>query len=201
MEFKEKIQALLKAVSSRKTKDDEAFEKITALSVMTKRTLEMANGYVGSAKDCDVLVSEAISKIEQMVGLLASSMLRHVKDDEDVQSIIFQMYQDFVNESPSHDEHPINSPEVRKHVLAMTDGKCSYCGKTLSDAGAGNHADAFCVEHVVPLSEGGPNHIKNYVPACGSCNSAKGDRHVLTFIKKHVARRVEQAQLRVVGGN
>jgi hypothetical protein len=80
--------------------------------------------------------------------------------------------------------HSLSDPEVRRQVLAMTDGKCTYCAATLSDAPVDGVSVKLFVEHVVPASKGGPNHLANYVPSCGSCNSAKGDRHVLHFVRK-----------------
>jgi HNH endonuclease len=38
------------------------------------------------------------------------------------------------------------------------------------------HVDMPCVDHVVPVSRGGPEHIDNYVLSCKSCNSRKRDR-------------------------
>lgn len=35
---------------------------------------------------------------------------------------------------------------------------------------------AACIDHVVPVSRGGPDHIDNYVLACRECNSRKRDR-------------------------
>ena len=49
-------------------------------------------------------------------------------------------------------------------ILAQFDGMCVYCkvasGKTM--------------DHVIPLSRGGPHDAANVVPACRSCNSSKG---------------------------
>jgi len=65
---------------------------------------------------------------------------------------------------------------------------CAYCYRILdpivryqppNDYGycaAIQHADMPCIDHVVPVSRGGPEHIDNYVLACKSCNSRKRDR-------------------------
>lgn len=44
-------------------------------------------------------------------------------------------------------------------------GLCVYCGRS-----------ADTLDHVVPLAQGGRHSIRNLVPACGSCNSKKGNR-------------------------
>lgn len=49
-------------------------------------------------------------------------------------------------------------------ILARYDGRCAYCG-----------ADFETIDHVVPLSRGGPNDRTNVVPACLSCNCSKQD--------------------------
>ncbi len=50
---------------------------------------------------------------------------------------------------------------------------CCYCGKM-----------AETKDHVVPLSKGGTDFIDNIVPACRSCNCAKGASSVTEFIAK-----------------
>lgn len=80
-------------------------------------------------------------------------------------------------------QHALNDPAVRQQVHAMTGGKCTYCGTAVSDTPEQGVSVQLIVEHVVPASKGGPNNLVNYVPACGSCNSAKGDRHVLHFVR------------------
>lgn len=92
----------------------------------------------------------------------------------------------------NHNAHPINDPAVRASVWALTNGKCTYCdGVIYRDGQAPSIEQRFVVEHVVPTSMGGPDNLANYVPACMSCNSSKGDRHVLTLIRKMQKRQLE----------
>lgn len=84
-----------------------------------------------------------------------------------------------------HIEHNPNSPTVRAKVLGLTDGKCAYCNTPISDD-QGDGTGTFAVEHVVPKSCGGPDHLTNFVPACPRCNSQKHAGHVVEFIRKRV---------------
>ena len=44
---------------------------------------------------------------------------------------------------------------------------CAYCGKA---------SQRLTIDHVIPLSQGGPHVVQNIVPACKPCNSGKKDR-------------------------
>jgi len=48
---------------------------------------------------------------------------------------------------------------------------CIYCGAK----------GKLTVEHMIPLSRGGPDHPDNAVLVCGHCNSLKGDRRLYEF--------------------
>lgn len=102
---------------------------------------------------------------------------------------------DFCVKQADLNAHPINDPEVRRQVLEMTNGRCTYCDAVLSDSPVEGESLKLFVEHVVPSSKGGPNHLVNYVPSCGSCNSAKGDRHVLHFVRKVQPLRVQASNV------
>lgn len=52
-------------------------------------------------------------------------------------------------------------------AFANHDPECVYCGAT----------EQLTVDHVRPLQKGGSNHPVNLVPACKSCNSAKGAKN------------------------
>jgi len=50
--------------------------------------------------------------------------------------------------------------------------RCAYCEGELS-------SDTVQIEHVIPLSRGGPNWASNLVPACSFCNLSKGNNLIL----------------------
>lgn len=53
-------------------------------------------------------------------------------------------------------------------------GCCVYCGIS----------GPLTVDHATPLCRGGSNGIKNIVPACFACNSAKANRTAAEFIRE-----------------
>jgi 5-methylcytosine-specific restriction endonuclease McrA len=61
------------------------------------------------------------------------------------------------------------------YALEVFDYRCAYCG--LGDR-------PLQRDHVIPLSRGGLDHPANVVPACGPCNSAKGDQDWRYFMRE-----------------
>ncbi len=64
---------------------------------------------------------------------------------------------------------------VREDRLMAVDGRkaCAYCGS----------GEELTWDHLVPTSRGGPDTISNYVPACSTCNSSKGDRDAIEWYR------------------
>ena len=58
-------------------------------------------------------------------------------------------------------------PASRRNVLARDGGRCVYCGA---------RGEPLTIDHVIPLSRGGPKTIDNCVAACVRCNGRKGSR-------------------------
>jgi 5-methylcytosine-specific restriction endonuclease McrA len=50
---------------------------------------------------------------------------------------------------------------------------CAYCGKT---------GGKIEVDHIVPISKGGSNHLSNLVTACVKCNRQKKDKTIDEFM-------------------
>jgi hypothetical protein len=82
--------------------------------------------------------------------------------------------------------HAIHDERVREQVWAVTEGKCFYCEVALvrgTECQAGDdRANVFHVDHLVPKSAGGPDHLTNYVPSCQTCNISKSDKPVAVFM-------------------
>lgn len=67
----------------------------------------------------------------------------------------------------------------KKVILTKSNGVCAKCGKKLT-------VDTMTVEHVVPLSKGGQNHIQNLLALCEKCNQEKNNMVVGKNYYKYV---------------
>lgn len=138
--------------------------------------LQGNGGAIGGA------LSEALDALEHCESIIADQRGAFDYECGQVQhAVASELEQLLAASAPA--QHALNDPAVRQQVHAMTGGKCTYCGTAVSDTPEQGVSVQLFVEHVVPSSKGGPNNLVNYVPACGSCNSAKGDRHVLHFVR------------------
>lgn len=63
--------------------------------------------------------------------------------------------------------------QLRVRVFESYGKYCAYCRKD----------GDLEIDHIVPLKLGGSNHFENLLPACKSCNSAKGGKEWLDWLK------------------
>lgn len=64
-------------------------------------------------------------------------------------------------------ESPSNGAKLR--VLRRDGYTCTYCGSN----GSGVELE---IDHIIPVSKGGSNHIANLTTACRSCNQSKSNK-------------------------
>ena len=64
-----------------------------------------------------------------------------------------------------------------RYLLKHSGPICHYCGRRLSteqDAGGELSDDRITLDHIVPRSKGGSDHLENFALSCPSCNQKKG---------------------------
>lgn len=66
-------------------------------------------------------------------------------------------------------------------VLDRDGPKCRYCG--VETVLQGPHYCRRTVDHIQPVSQGGPDTMENLVIACANCNSRRGNRPVRAFAR------------------
>lgn len=72
---------------------------------------------------------------------------------------------------------------LRRGIFHDWGSDCAYCG-----------ALADTLDHVRPLARGGLTARTNLVPACSSCNLAKGHSDALEWFRRHPGWSLEREQ-------
>ncbi len=77
--------------------------------------------------------------------------------------------------------------QIRDKVLEKTDRCCHICHKKLAKKNYGVVVmrGAWEVDHSIPISKGGSNHLNNLFPACIPCNRKKGNSSNAVARKPH----------------
>ena len=73
----------------------------------------------------------------------------------------------------------ISNQTIRDRVFERYGGGCVYCARLVTDS-IGRCGTAMRIDHVWPVSRGGPDEESNYVLACRDCNTAKSDKILWT---------------------
>ena len=78
----------------------------------------------------------------------------------------------------------VSSHDIGVYKRIVVADPCCYCGEP-----------AYCLDHIVPRVDGGPNTWDNLTAACERCNNAKSGRSLLSFLGARWHRpRWERAQ-------
>lgn len=78
--------------------------------------------------------------------------------------------------------------DMRRAIVDRDGWTCAYCGKCLTQ-------ETATIEHVLPLSRGGRDAIKNMVLACRSCNRAAGSLNIRKKIELAIKKRNESMKV------
>jgi hypothetical protein len=89
----------------------------------------------------------------------------------------------------SEGEDFLKTAALRRSIHARERGRCFYCLRQLTP-------QTRCLDHVVPQSQFGGNSYRNLVSCCLQCNSRKGERSALDFLRRlYRERRLSDAEL------
>lgn len=61
-------------------------------------------------------------------------------------------------------------PDDRAYIYERDEKKCLVCNES--------RLDYLTIDHIVPLSRGGRNHVSNYQTLCRKCNNKKGSEYI-----------------------
>lgn len=77
--------------------------------------------------------------------------------------------------------------DIRAKVLEKTSTRCHICHKTLAKKNYGviGMRGAWEIDHSIPISKGGTNHLNNLYAACIPCNRKKGNSSNMVARKPH----------------
>lgn len=107
--------------------------------------------------------------------------LSHIFDDigavfgEIKESMRGMLYQGTGRTLPPR-SHYINA-EMRQGIIKECRQTCQYCGMS-GDVEKGADGHPWHIDHIVPLSWGGPTARQNLTLSCQGCNLRKGSRMV-----------------------
>jgi len=81
--------------------------------------------------------------------------------------------------------------EDMKRIFSRTEGSCHICRGKLcfSNHGKLGRRGGWEIEHSVPVSKGGTDHLNNLYAACISCNRSKGNATTRTARAEHGHRK------------
>lgn len=63
------------------------------------------------------------------------------------------------------------SQSLRFQILQRDGYRCRYCGRSPKDG------VKLEIDHIIPVSKGGTNDVRNLVTACQQCNRGKSNRY------------------------
>lgn len=162
-------------------------EQAREVAIGAARAIKTESDPQLSMEDTASSLLSAAAELDCTADVMTSTANSHLKTIVELGGALAKAAEVRIIQAQESDCHSKQSSTIRKQVWDLTGGKCAYCDTEL--APDGNGSLSFVVEHVVPTSQGGPDNLANYVPACMSCNTSKGADHVLLFIQRRFPNR------------
>ena len=87
-----------------------------------------------------------------------------------------QLMQDPDIQGVEYQQGTLQGWQLRHYILHRDAWQCRYCDKS------GTDRNLLELDHVAPVSHGGPSVVGNLVTACHKCNQKKGNQRVADFL-------------------
>lgn len=142
---------------------------------------------IATAEENCVALMQALCN--QLSGVTATAASAHEKAAVAQESAdrLAQVKRTLENKLARLREHSLADPRTRNAVWGLTGGHCYYCDAALivgpKQVEFDDYKNIMHIDHLVPKSLGGPDHIANYVPSCAPCNITKGNKTYVEFIR------------------
>jgi 5-methylcytosine-specific restriction endonuclease McrA len=65
---------------------------------------------------------------------------------------------------------------VRAYIRIRDNDTCQICGRKYGTINNDQYFTDIHIDHIIPFSKGGRNHVRNYQLTCSTCNKKKGDK-------------------------
>jgi len=69
------------------------------------------------------------------------------------------------------------SPDIRDRLIKLQKSRCACCGIKLDKV-------AIHLDHIIPVTKGGPHDDKNLQVLCQPCNNKKYNKHPIDFMQQ-----------------
>lgn len=86
----------------------------------------------------------------------------------------------------------------RAALRALWGNACAYCRRTPSDGARWGRPSAWQIDHLTPVSLGGPTRLNNLAFACSRCNRWKSGLTAERYGRRDVRERAEQLAAQVI---
>lgn len=110
---------------------------------------------------CQMTHSDAVKAFDQLT--LSGYVWVESFTTDPIEGVILDLHLSLPIDRPKGFKRRKLSPQRRAQIMQRDNGACRSCGSTTD----------VCIDHIVPLCQGGSNEVSNLQVLCRPCNSSK----------------------------
>lgn len=174
------LALLNRIIRASSNKGDIVFDPFCGCATTCIEAEYLERNWVG----CDIDATAGVlveRRLQEELGLFFNGEIRDdlpVRTRTDLSAEENELFQDVKHEK-------YNSLDNKYRLFHSQSGVCNGCLEKFN-------FKIFHIDHIVPRSRGGTDHISNLQLLCGPCNMSKGDRPMSEFVAKKKAELEER---------